>query len=182
MLVELRCALSPSVLRDAVVLRFEQWREAFVPRFVFPSSRDDLMGEVVRFVAHVSKQRYAPASPDDWPVTIARRDTERLLTAHLGWWADGERALQRIAAERGMRAVLDLLTRLFEQDELRSYLDERLVHPLQCLPVDDWLPLATAYLAEFQAMPHLETEHPALIVGRWPQILNQHARLVLGWR
>jgi hypothetical protein len=179
---KVRGALSPSVLREEVVLRLELCREEFVPESLTPpSSTAALMAEVVRFVAHLCQCEYLRSSGAPYPDGLARTRTDEVLNQHLGGLGEGQRVLRRMASDQGMRAVFDYLTRCFEEDRLRNYLAKEVVLPIELLPWEDWLPLATEYVKEFRTLPHVETEHPALVVGRWSKILAQHARIVLGW-
>lgn len=180
----LRRALSPSVLREQVVLRFELCREEFVPESLTPpSSTAALMAAVVPFVTHMCQCEYLRSSGAPYPEGLARTRTDELLNEHLGGLGEGQRALRRMASDQGMRAVFDYLTRCFEEDRLRNYLAKEVVLPIELLPWQDWLPLATEYVKEFRTLPHVETDHPALLVGkRWNVVLEQHARLVLGWK
>lgn len=177
-LQELHAALAPEALRGAV-LRFAQWREMFTPATFQPASREELLWEVVRFVAHMHQHYYATPAMS-WPEAIARRETDALLLRHCGSSWEGERILWRLASEHSLRAVLDWLTRRMQEDALHTYLDLRVLTPLKRLSLDDQLALAHAYVEMFCALP-LETEHPALVMSRWHEVLGKHARIVLGW-
>ena len=178
---EVRHALSPSVLREEIVVSFGQWREEFAPRTLRPGSREEMVAELVRFVAHLNQRRYLSASREPWPEEGARRDLAALLTRHYGSSLGGEMELWRMATERSLRAVLDALARLVQEERLAAYLDMRVMHPIRLLSPDDQYRLAEAYVAEFRALAHVETEHPAILMQHWHAVLERHARLVLGW-
>ena len=175
---EVGAALSPGALREAVVLCFARWREEFFPH-LHPSSSEEMLQEIRRFVAHMHQRYYAtPTTP--WPDFMAKRDTDALLSRHFGTPWEGERALWRIASESSMRSVLDFITRRLQEQALRTYLDLRVQDRLKTLPLHLQLEVITAYLKEFRVLL-LETEHPVLLMGRWPEALEKHARIILGW-
>lgn len=175
---ELHAALAPAALREAVVLCFARWREEFRADLTV-SSREAMLQEVRRFVAHMYQCYYAtPSTP--WPDVMARHDTNTFLARHFGTPWDGEQALWRLASESSMRAVLDLLTRRLQEQALQTYLDLHVLAHLKTLPLSSQLEVVTAYLENFQRLPH-QTEHPALVMGRLHETLEKHARIVLGW-
>ena len=177
---EVREALSPRALREEIVLSFGQWREEFTPRALRPVSQEELFADLVRFVGHLNQRRYVRAMREPWPEAQARRDLSSLLARHYGSSVGGEMALWRLAQERSVRAVLDQVARLVQEERLAAYLDLRVLHPVRLLSPEDRYHLAEAYLAEFRAL--VETEHPAILMNHWSEVLHKHARLVLGWR
>lgn len=177
---EVREALLPRTLREEMVVSFGQWREEFLPRQLRPGSREEMMEELVRFVAHLNQRRYASAARE-WSDVHARRDLAALLTRHYGSSTGGEMELWRVAREQSLRAVLDTVARFVQEERLRAYLDLRVVHPIRLLSKDDQYAFAQAYLAEFRALAHVETEHPAILMQHWHEVFEKHARLVLGW-
>lgn len=180
-LERLRALLSPGVLREEVVLGFERAREAFRPGVLQPRSPEEMLAEVVRFVGHVNRSRYARASAEEWPRWLAERDAHDLLDEHYGSVLAGKRALWRLAERSGMRAVLNVVSGRVQEDRLRAYLRMRVQPVLDDLHPETRYRVAEAYLAAFRDYPGLTLEHPALLMERWPLVLDQHARLVLGW-
>lgn len=178
---EVRHALSPKALRDEIVLSFGQWREEFAPREFRPGSQEELVADLVRFLAHLNQRRYASALREPWPEVHARRDLRDLLAREYGSSMGGEMALWRLAQERSVRAVLDTVARLVQQERLAAYLDLTVVHPIRMLSKEDQYLLAQAYLAEFRALAYVETEHPAILMQHWHEAFDKHARIVLGW-
>jgi hypothetical protein len=176
---EVRHALSPRALREEIVLSFGQWREEFTPRAMRPASQEELVADLVRFVAHLNQRRYVSAAREPWPAEHARRDLSALLARHYGSSVGGEMELWRLAQERSVRAVLDQVARLVQEERLGAYLDLRVLHPVRLLSPQDRYHLAEAYLAEFRTL--VETEHPAILMSHWSEVLTKHARLVLGW-
>jgi hypothetical protein len=182
MLRMVRDALSPHVLREEIVLSFGKWREEFAARTLRPCSREELVAELVRFVGHLNQRRYVSASGEVWPAVHARRDLAVLLARHYGSSTGGEMDLWRLAQERSVRAVLDQLARLVQEERLAAYLDARVLGPIKQLSPEDRYHLAEAYLAEFRALAHIEIEHPSILMHHWREVVEKHARLVLGWQ
>ena len=177
---EVRHALSPAVLRDEFVISFGLWREEFTPCVLRPSSQEELVADLVRFVAHLNQRSYLSASREPWPEAHARRDLRDLLARQYGSSVGGEMALWRLAQEHSVRAVLDTVARLVQEERFSAYLNLTVVHPIRLLSKEDEYAFAQAYLAEFHAL--VETEHPAILMQHWHKVLGKHARLVLGWR
>jgi hypothetical protein len=168
-------------LREEIVLSFGQWREEFTPHALRPTSREELVADLVRFVGHLNQRRYVSALREPWPEVHARRDLMALLARHYGSSVGGEMELWRLAQERSVRAVLDTVARFVQEERLASYLDLGVIHAIRMLSVEDQYRVAQAYLAEFRALAHIETEHPAILMHHWHEVLSKHARLVLGW-
>lgn len=177
---EVQAALAPDALRGAV-LCFTQWREAYQPATLAPASREELRTELERFVGYLHEHYYASGKAA-WTDFLRRRDTDDLLTRAFGSAIDGERTLWRIASESSMRAVLDVLTQQREEQALQTYLKLRVFAAIKSLPLPSQLQVATAYLDTFRTLPHLQTEHPVLLMSRWQEALIKHARIVLGWK
>jgi hypothetical protein len=176
-----RDALSPRVLREKIVLSFGQWREEFAPRAMQPASQEELVADLVRFVGHLNQRRYASALREPWPEVHARRDLRDLLARRYGSSIGGETALWRLAQEQSVRTVLDTVARLVQEERLAAYLDLDVVHPIRLLSQEDQYLFAQAYLAQFRALAHIETKHPAILMLHWHEVFDTHARLVLGW-
>src|SRR5689334_22046622 len=105
--------MAPSALRGAV-LCFAQWREAYEPATLTPTSREQLRIELERFIGYVHEHYYASGKAQ-WPDFLRRRDTDALLTRAFGNAVDGERTLWHIASSSNMRSVLDILTRRLQE-------------------------------------------------------------------
>ena len=176
-------ALSPKVLRETVLLPFDVAREDFEPRFVSTSSYEDALDELVRFIQHVKRKWLR--TDVEWPRDLARDEARRLLASAAGGpdHRAGERAAMamiRHGDRGGLRGVLDLVVSMLQAQALGQYLDTVILPQVNKLPLEDSLALAQAYLEEFDTVPGLDLEHPALIVDRWEQVLHEHASLATG--
>ena len=172
---EILHALSPEVLRDTVALPHEQFREEFMPRFLSTSSHDEFLDELGRFVAHV-RQRWHSVDVS-WDHELAVSEARRLLEETLGEH-EAMRAV-RHGDRGGLRSILDTLTRLLQLQALSHYLDTFVLPKIEHLEYEQSIALAEAYLEEFAALPGMEFETPAAIVGRWKEVILLHARTVL---
>ena len=172
---EILHALSPKVLRDTVALPHAEFREEFVPRFLSTSSHDEFLDELGRFVTHVRQRWHSVDIP--WDHELAVSEARRLLEATVGEH-EAMRAV-RHGDRGGLRSFLDTLTRQLQLQALGHYLDTFVLPKIEHLEYEQSIALAEAYLGEFEALPGIEFESPTAIVGRWKEVVRQHAQLAL---
>jgi hypothetical protein len=200
-------ALSPEVLREHVVLRYERWRESYVAEEPASLSYDDVEAALDRFFYHMHTHRWfyphpPPRTKEEWAAQFPERPpkTNEEWASYLkdsrewskndykDWFRERHgsgietlRRVRRIIADHGMRAACNFLTRELEHDYLRRYLRREVEYPIEHAPLEDQIPLMFAYVEQYRALPHITTDNPVMVCRDWSTVLHQHAKIILGW-
>jgi len=166
--------LASSQLRERVSLPWDRIREEFVSLFLAKDSYAEFISEVGQFVA-TAKKRWLSTTMD-WPQELAESEARDLLERTVGIH-EAMRAV-RHGDHGGMRGILDVLCKQLQAEALEQYLQTQVLPEIHRLSAEESIRLAEAYLQQFKGLG-VEVEHPAVIAARWPEVLRQHARLVV---
>jgi len=175
--------LSSEAMRREI-LPFAQAREDFQAEVAGPWSWSDVQEEVTRFIGHVNKRLYASRSQEEWPHLLAERDSDDILEATFG--PTPRRAVMSLAQQKGIRALLDVLTRRLQEQRLQTYFETRVRLRLADLSPEDRYKLAQQYLSALRQQLGGGLAHGFHFIGPtadtlcwWQTTLQEHGRLFL---
>ena len=181
---ELCDRISPATLRREVVVPIKAIFEDYQPTCYSPSTQEETMEEVVRFVRHFSHQRYCKAC-DEWPLELARMGARDLVAETFSsgpLHRLGEIGAHRVAADDGIQALLDILSNKLLDNAFETYMRFDVLLPIQLLTVESRYDLAEEFMKALPRLPGVEFMHPAIFKLHFEDAIWHHARLALSWR